>query len=128
MIRRRREGRSDHALGHDARRPFQPRGRIRQMFLAIGAVKFLHVLGVRVHDQQMSGHGTFLWGWMLSNERHIGSAAAPMRYGILTVSELDLGCWAATRRSRLSGSIFVDEVHGMDSRGFRAIRSVRDTN
>jgi hypothetical protein len=37
MIGRRREGWSDHALGHDARRALQPRGRIRQVFLAIGA-------------------------------------------------------------------------------------------
>src|SRR5215467_9470548 len=87
MIRRRCEGRSDHALGHNARSTFQPWGRIRQVFLAIGAVKFFHVLGVGIHNQQMSGHGTFLSDWMLSNESHIGSAAALMGYGILTVSD-----------------------------------------
>src|SRR6478672_1648188 len=92
MIRRGREGWSDYALGRDARRAFQPRGRIRQVFLAIGAVKFLHVLGVGIHNQQMSGHGTFLSDWMLSNESHIGSAAALMRYGILTASDQSLGC------------------------------------
>jgi hypothetical protein len=53
------------------------------VFLAAGAVEFLHVLGVGVHDEQMSGHGTFLSGPML-NEGDIGSAAALMRYGILT--------------------------------------------
>ena len=68
MIGRRREGWPHHALGNDTRGAFQPRGRIRQVFLAIGAVKFLHVLGVRVHNQQMSGHRTFLSDWMLSNE------------------------------------------------------------
>ena len=67
-------------------------GPLRQVFLAIGAVKFLHVLGVGVHNQQMSGHGTFLSDWMLSNESHIGSAAALMGYGILTVSDQSLGC------------------------------------
>src|SRR6478672_9215464 len=82
MIGRLRDGWSDHALGHDARRAFQPRGRIRQVFLAIGAVKFRHVLGVGVHNQQMSGHGTFLSDWMLSNKSHIGSAAALMGYAI----------------------------------------------
>src|SRR5215471_6530548 len=92
MVGRMREGRTDHALGHDARRAFQPRGRIRQVFLAIGAVKFLHVLGVGIHDQQMSSHGTLLSGWKSSNESHMGSAAALMGYGILTVSDLRLGC------------------------------------
>src|SRR5215813_13117325 len=72
------EGWSDHALGHDARRAFQPRGRIRQVFLAINAVKFLHVFWVRIHYQQMSGHGTFLSDWMLSDGSHIGSASALM--------------------------------------------------
>src|SRR5262249_3163658 len=51
MIGRRREGWSDHALGHDAGRALQPRGGIRQVFLAIGAVELLHVLG---------------WGYMIS--------------------------------------------------------------
>src|ERR1700741_3052929 len=87
MIRRLREGRSDHALGHDARRPFQPRGRIGKMFLAISAVEFRHVLGVGVHDQQMSAHGAFLSGSMLSNAADIGAAAKLMRYGILTASD-----------------------------------------
>jgi len=38
MIGRLREGWSDHALGHDTRGAFQPRGRIRQVFLAIAAL------------------------------------------------------------------------------------------
>src|SRR6476620_353000 len=90
MIRRLRKGWSDHALGHNTRRAFQLRAGIRQVFLAIGAVKFLHVLGVRIHNQKMSGHGRFLSDWVLSNESHIGSTAAPMRYGILTVGDQTL--------------------------------------
>ena len=41
----------------------------------------------------------------------------------LEVVERQPGC-----RPRVSGSIFVDEAHGMDSCGFRAFRGVRDTN
>src|SRR5262249_30240790 len=83
------------------RRAFQPWGRIRQVFLAIGAVKFLHVLGVGGHNQQMSGHGTFLSDGMLSNVSHIGSAAAVMGDGILTVSDQRLG-WCGRSYPRLA--------------------------
>jgi hypothetical protein len=44
----------------------QPRGRIWQVFLAIGTVKLLHVFRVRIHNQQMSRHGTLPSDWMLS--------------------------------------------------------------
>ena len=40
----------------------------------------------------MSGHGIFLSDWMLSNESHIGSAATLLGYGILTVSDQNVGC------------------------------------
>ena len=96
MVGRWREGWPDYALGHDARRTFQPRGGVRQVLLAIGAVKLLHVLGVWVHNQQMSGHGIFLSNWMLSDDGHIGRVAALLRYGILTAS----GQESTTRDSR----------------------------